>query len=293
MSAYVNQISEWINSTWPHSEHELINHAIPAVRSKSYIAVLSMALQHLPISAVLVSVQINSGYIAPCVTELVPNDTDLVLLEFTFNDSERGSMALNDTTLQAALPPVAILASICSQITETLAWHVCRRGLERLLRKLMRMPAQPGLIYLHYWAGRHLKDNFTHTAEDAINTMLKVLTANPIAAGMRQAVCSALSCAAVRLQVLRAPGPLDAGLSARAAAPRGSGWPGRKDVPAADNHGRHPSLLHRVQARHSHLCQHLPLCRLPLSPNCRSRSQWRTASNNDSQDGSSSSQTRL
>ena len=200
----------------------------------------------------MLSTQINSGYVAPCVTELVPNDTDLVLLEFTFNDSERGSMALNDTTLQAALPPVAIMASTCSQLTEKFVWYVRRRGLERLLRKLMRMPAQPGLIYLHYWAGRHLKDNFTHTAEDAINTMLKVLTADPNTAGHETGCVQRLELYSCAFAVLRAARPLDAGLGPRAAAPRGRGWPDCQNVPAADNHGRRPPLLHWNQAWHSH-----------------------------------------
>lgn len=34
-------------------------------------------------------VQVTSAYISPCVQNLVPEDTDLVLVEFTFNDSER------------------------------------------------------------------------------------------------------------------------------------------------------------------------------------------------------------
>ena len=31
-----------------------------------------------------------------------------------------------------------------------------------------------GIIYVHWWAGRMLKDDYAGTAEDAINTILKV-----------------------------------------------------------------------------------------------------------------------
>lgn len=51
--------------------------------------------------------------------------------------------------------------------------RTCRRGLERLLRKLMRMPGQPGIVYVHYWAGLMMR-RFIDTAEDAIDIVLKV-----------------------------------------------------------------------------------------------------------------------
>jgi len=43
--------------------------------------------------------QITSGFISPCVLELVPHDADLNLMEFTLNDSERDSHALEDSGL--------------------------------------------------------------------------------------------------------------------------------------------------------------------------------------------------
>lgn len=33
--------------------------------------------------------QVTSAYVSPCVLSMVPEDTDLVLVEFTFNDSVR------------------------------------------------------------------------------------------------------------------------------------------------------------------------------------------------------------
>ena len=47
--------------------------------------------------------QVTSAYISPCVQNLVPEDTDLVLIEFTFNDSERTkSREFEDPTRCAA-----------------------------------------------------------------------------------------------------------------------------------------------------------------------------------------------
>ena len=43
-----------------------------------------------------------------------------------------------------------------------------------MLRKLMRMPGQPGIVYVHYWAGLMMR-RFIDTAEDAIDIVLKVL----------------------------------------------------------------------------------------------------------------------
>lgn len=34
---------------------------------------------------------VTSAYIAPCVLEMLPSDVDLILLEFTFNDSEQAT----------------------------------------------------------------------------------------------------------------------------------------------------------------------------------------------------------
>ena len=61
-NSYVQRLYHWINTTFPHKDHRLLNFALPAT---------------------------TSAYYAPCVTSgLLPNNTDLVILEFTFNDSE-------------------------------------------------------------------------------------------------------------------------------------------------------------------------------------------------------------
>ena len=43
-----------------------------------------------------------------------------------------------------------------------------------MLRKLMRLENQPGIIVLHYWAGKEMKHNYTDTVEDSVNIILKV-----------------------------------------------------------------------------------------------------------------------
>ena len=52
-TAWLYRVFDWINTTFPHPEHQFINKAIPAV---------------------------TSAYIAPCVLNLLPDDLDLILL---------------------------------------------------------------------------------------------------------------------------------------------------------------------------------------------------------------------
>ena len=44
------------------------------------------------------ALQVTSSYTAPCVLSLVSQDADIVLIEFTFNDSQRGNHKLEDPT---------------------------------------------------------------------------------------------------------------------------------------------------------------------------------------------------
>ena len=61
-NSYVQRLYKWIDTTFPHKNHKLLNFALPAT---------------------------TSAYFAPCITSgLLPNTTNLVILEFTFNDSE-------------------------------------------------------------------------------------------------------------------------------------------------------------------------------------------------------------
>lgn len=43
-----------------------------------------------------------------------------------------------------------------------------------MLRKLMRLETRPGILYVHYWAGKLLQHDFANTVEDTYNELLKV-----------------------------------------------------------------------------------------------------------------------
>ena len=61
-NSYVSRVFNWVNTTFPHAEHQFHVFALPAT---------------------------TSAYYAPCVTTTaLPANTDIVLVEFTFNDSE-------------------------------------------------------------------------------------------------------------------------------------------------------------------------------------------------------------
>lgn len=61
-NSYVSRVFHWVNTTFPHTHHQFHVFALPAT---------------------------TSAYYAPCVTSTsLPSNTDLVLVEFTFNDSE-------------------------------------------------------------------------------------------------------------------------------------------------------------------------------------------------------------
>ena len=52
-SSYVNRFFHWVNSTFPNPKHQLVNKGIPGA---------------------------TSGYVAPCVLNLLPENPDLVIL---------------------------------------------------------------------------------------------------------------------------------------------------------------------------------------------------------------------
>lgn len=58
-NGWVSRVFTWLQETFPSAKHNLLNRAIPAT---------------------------TSGYISACMPELVPEDTDLVIVEFTYND---------------------------------------------------------------------------------------------------------------------------------------------------------------------------------------------------------------
>ena len=56
-TAWLYRVFDWVNTTFPHPDHEFINAAIPAV---------------------------TSAYVAPCVLDLLPGNLDLVFLVCSF-----------------------------------------------------------------------------------------------------------------------------------------------------------------------------------------------------------------
>lgn len=58
-NGWVSRVFSWIEETFPGPKHRLLNRAIPAT---------------------------TSGYVSACVRELLPETTDLIILEYTYND---------------------------------------------------------------------------------------------------------------------------------------------------------------------------------------------------------------
>jgi len=120
-NAYVSQIYDWLQTTFNINQHKLLNHAVPAVsfqKSLSNFVIFrpflltvvelttltvdsSLAKKFLCVCLIaaltgMSCLQATSAFINPCVQDLVPQDADLIFLEFTFNDSERGTKNLED-----------------------------------------------------------------------------------------------------------------------------------------------------------------------------------------------------
>ena len=76
-NGWVSRVFSWIEDTFPGPKHRLLNRAIPAT---------------------------TSGYISACVPELIPRTTDLVILEYTYNDYVfgAGSTQVNNPARRAS-----------------------------------------------------------------------------------------------------------------------------------------------------------------------------------------------
>ncbi|KAI7842255.1 hypothetical protein COHA_003896 [Chlorella ohadii] len=90
---------EFLSAAFPHKDHALMNKAISAT---------------------------NAGTFATCTERLVPAESDLVVVEFTFNEAPE---------LPYTSPN--------------------RRSFEALLRKLLRMPRSPAVVVLHHYGWYH------------------------------------------------------------------------------------------------------------------------------------------
>ena len=131
-NSYVSRVYDWVNTTFHHPGHRFQTIALPAT---------------------------TSAYYAPCVTSTgLANDTELVLLEFTFNDSEMAFFhhQIDDRT-RLAVAPWACAAS-CGQ-GACGAWLVAASQRVRHAGEAWSAwsgrscawGSQPALLYYHYW----------------------------------------------------------------------------------------------------------------------------------------------
>ncbi|PRW56718.1 hypothetical protein C2E21_4783 [Chlorella sorokiniana] len=119
--AFPAMFFSFLNASFPHPQHAFLNKAIGGT---------------------------TSGIFATCAEKLVPPETDLVVVEFTFNEPGDAPFIFPH-----------------------------RRGFEQLLRKVARLPRAPAVIVLHHYAW-HFSDGdglkaglFYRAAEMQLSTM--------------------------------------------------------------------------------------------------------------------------
>lgn len=132
-NSWPSRVFKWIQETFPHKEHQLLNHAIPAI---------------------------TSGFIAPCAYTMIPDGTDLVMAEFTLND---GADDMTRTNLARFYGKQA-----CSNDMEGPG----RQAVERLVRQILTGPSKPALMYMHTWAGNRPKPVYYDGVEDRYTTLM-------------------------------------------------------------------------------------------------------------------------
>ncbi|KAK9811600.1 hypothetical protein WJX72_006778 [[Myrmecia] bisecta] len=105
----------------------------------------------------------TSSYAARCVANLVPEDVDLVIIEFALNDysEDRHSAEVSQFLSQQTAPSCDLGAK------------ANRLGYERLVRKLALWPSRPAIIGLQFWSDNMGDAAFWKTSEDEIETVLK------------------------------------------------------------------------------------------------------------------------
>lgn len=73
-------------------------------------------------------------------------------------------------------PPLGSAQMRCPQTfpapQPVLCWYASRRGFERLLRKLLRLPSQPALLYLHVWQPDYMSEVFWRSAKMVMQELL-------------------------------------------------------------------------------------------------------------------------
>ncbi|KAL4429381.1 hypothetical protein ABPG77_005155 [Micractinium sp. CCAP 211/92] len=141
---YASRFFEFINATWPHRDHVLENKGIGGT---------------------------SSGVYAACAEQMVGEDPDLVIVEFTGKPARRqalqgtlgGQLGAGPTAgRQRRWPPVGHPALPLKPLTLMLFavnekpnepyTSAHRRGYEQLLRKLLRLPGPPAVVQMHHYA---------------------------------------------------------------------------------------------------------------------------------------------
>ena len=135
-NGWVSRVFSWIEETFPGPKHRLLNRAIPAT---------------------------TSGYVSACVRELLPETTDLIILEYTYNDYVfgAGSKTVNNPSRQVFFPFQGIHRHAsdqdchkhCAVHHSLLAFHVLR---QRLLRHKLCLLCSTCLLQPKPFACSHI-----------------------------------------------------------------------------------------------------------------------------------------
>ncbi|PSC68096.1 hypothetical protein C2E20_8274 [Micractinium conductrix] len=121
VTSYAPMFFQFLNFSFPHRDHQFLNKGIGAT---------------------------TSGIFAVCADKMLPPDSDLVVVELTYNEP-------------ADVPFT----------------YPHRRGFEKMLRKLARLPRSPAVIVLHHYAWYHSHGDgkpaglFYRAAEPQLSTL--------------------------------------------------------------------------------------------------------------------------
>lgn len=198
LNGWLVRVVHWVQATFPHPGHKLLNFvSVQAAGSAHlYAAIALQSLTSMDLQAVSAA---SSPYTAPCVLDLVGQQpVDLAFVEFSFNDGEmsswhadvddpRGTRYFADmlqtctTSLgqswscsrprQPRQLHCACHACICTLHPLVMPEPVCRRGIERIFRKVLGLAGRPAVLYYHYLPARFglFKTHYNVGVEDRID----------------------------------------------------------------------------------------------------------------------------
>lgn len=184
---YTWLVFAWINATFPHANHTYLNRCRPATQSMLIGACLSLYIPPEPVDLVLLEVSCR-GMLH---TIRQPNflfQTGLTMLlliwQYTLNDDQpaefHGIKHLPQMENEYRSVPSTLVLGAKSQMLIVVATSTSyrfpfhRRGFERFLRKLLKEPSKPALLYLHVYQPWFSMLNFWSGAEMEQETILQV-----------------------------------------------------------------------------------------------------------------------